>query len=104
MRTDEVILRKCISDIIILAKVILLTKTPLFVFYLQLFQGICAPARGLLLFGPPGNGKTLLAKALASESKSRFFNISAATLTSRWVRFSDQFCKQPLGYYHILSI
>ena len=57
----------------------------------QVFKklGIEAP-RGILLYGPPGCGKTLLAKAVASESEANFIAVRGPELLSKWVGESEE--------------
>ena len=48
------------------------------------------PPRGILLFGPPGCGKTLLARAVATESEANFISIKGPEVFSKWVGESER--------------
>jgi transitional endoplasmic reticulum ATPase len=59
--------------------------------YPELYQRTGAKApRGILLWGPPGTGKTMLAKAVASQARANFIAVNGPELLSRWVGAAEQ--------------
>jgi transitional endoplasmic reticulum ATPase len=59
--------------------------------YADTFQRLgVEPSSGVLLYGPPGCGKTFLVKALVSEARASFLSIKGAELLSKWVGESER--------------
>ena len=67
----------------------------------KLFEQINLKApRGIMLYGPPGCGKTLLVKAIATENEMTFYNVSIADVLSKWVGESERIIKEIFRQAH----
>ena len=66
-----------------------------YLIFLQAFKRLgISPPRGILMYGPPGCSKTLVARALATESGLNFLAVKGPELFSKWVGESERAVRQ----------
>lgn len=80
---------------VIKESVILAIKRP------DLFTGLRQTTRAIMLFGAPGNGKTLIGKCIASSCDATFMSVSSSTLTSKWIGDSELLVRAMFTYAKI---
>ena len=72
-----------------------MTLNSVFAFCWQAFQRLgIRPPKGILMYGPPGCSKTLVARALATESGLNFLAVKGPELFSKWVGESERAVRQ----------
>ncbi|VIO89699.1 SAP1 protein, putative [Brugia malayi] len=69
----------------------------------DIFKGIRAPPKGVLLFGPPGTGKTMIGRCVASQCNATFFNIAASSITSKWVGEGEKLVRALFAIARVLQ-